>query len=115
MIYFQLTLRRLHRQVNIQIRTVFTDTENGEFIADLDFPLQKIQESTVVLAEEIISGQFDNLQSHAIIDRGVREDQKLDGDLGDHIRVSSIVAGDAQRIADCCTHTIKILINKIFY
>jgi len=88
--------------VNVQIRSVFTDAENGECFADIDLLLQKIQESSVISAKKIISGQFENLQGHAVLDSGIWEDQEIDGDFGDYIRMSSIVARDAQRISYFC-------------
>lgn len=108
----KLTLRRFHCQVDIHILSVLTDAENGECVADVDLLLQEIQKRSVILTEKIFCGQFGNLQSYAVLDCGIREKQEFDRDLGDHVGMSSVVAGDAQRVADFCAHTIKISVKR---
>jgi hypothetical protein len=89
----------------VEIRSAFTDAEDGKCVADLELLLQEIQERSVILLEEMLRGQSGDLQSHTVLNRGVQEDQEFDGHFGDHVRMLAVIAGHAQRVADLYTCT----------
>jgi len=89
----------------IEVRSALADAEDGERVADLELLLQEIQQRSVILLEKMFRGQSGDLQSHAVFDGGIGEDQEFDGHLGDHVRMLAVIAGYAQRVADFCTCT----------